>query len=167
MFHSDKLLKNFKSQCEKAAKSKNGIFSIDGDTKIMEYTQKAAYRAVGSIILALDHIYCSSTKIAIAQGVDESISDTKLSTSPVKAAIFSRDALLKKGGDSQSPKSSPTAPIRAEINDGNEHRLMAKIQSVDFAFCCVRPPGHHATRSNVLFFTQEFPYYIYTCIFPL
>ena len=77
LFHSDKLLQNFKSQCAKAAKSKNGIFSIDGDTKIMEFTQKAAYRAAGSIILALDHIYStSSSKISTVEEAGKNISDS-------------------------------------------------------------------------------------------
>lgn len=161
MFHSDKLLKDFKSQCEKAAKSKNGIFSIDGDTKIMEYTQKAAYRAVGSIILAVDHIYCSSPKLLIVQEADKSISNKKLSSSPVKAAIFTKDR------DSQSPKSSPTAPFLSEIKDSSyDGKGINKSESVNFAFCCVRPPGHHATRSNVQYHSSYYNVlFVYSMLF--
>ena len=89
LFHTKDLIATFNRKWEEAnaiyQKSKEVVYKrIDGDTKIMWGTRNAAYRAVGSVIDAVDHLYAD-------------------------------------------PTSDPLA--------------------VDTAFCCIRPPGHHAERN--------------------
>jgi acetoin utilization deacetylase AcuC-like enzyme len=79
MFHSPRLLEKFKLLANKAEATRTRQH-IDGDTGVMENTREAAYRAIGSILMAIDHLFLPS------------------------------DDALK----------------------------------IDTAFCCVRPPGHHA-----------------------
>lgn len=84
LLHSKKLIDRFNVLCNRTIqqfeeKGKVVQEHIDGDTSIMHGTKEAAYRAAGSVIMAID-------------------------------SILSTDSTVK----------------------------------IDTAFCCVRPPGHHA-----------------------
>jgi acetoin utilization deacetylase AcuC-like enzyme len=92
LLHAKKLIDRFNMLCDRTIKQyeENGKIvqeHVDGDTSIMHGTKEAAYRAAGSVIMAIDSIFTSE----------------------------------------------PTVKI-------------------DTAFCCVRPPGHHAVPKRSMGF---------------
>ena len=59
LFHSVGHLKMFQTLCTKSERvgNEDRVFPIDGDTQVMSKTRKAAYRAAGSMILAVDSVF--------------------------------------------------------------------------------------------------------------
>lgn len=92
LLHTKKLVERFNVLCDRTIKQfeeKGKVVQehIDGDTSIMHGTKEAAYRAAGSVIMAIDSI-CTSDQ----------------------------------------------------------------TEKIDTAFCCVRPPGHHAETKRSMGF---------------
>ena len=108
LFHSNKILETLKRFNDKGQRDQwRGSYKLDGDTEMMQFTLRAAYRAAGAIILAVDHMYSN------------------------------RGENVEPAPDSLPKTVSPSVISDSETSN-----------SVDFAFCCVRPPGHHATRAK-------------------
>jgi len=123
LFHTEKMLQEFHQLCDRS--NATSYQYIDGDTVIMEHTREAAFHAVGAMIAAID-LVCLNFSIFP--------DNTAGKNAPGPGTL-----LIPPPCD-DAPNSSTST--YAEILPPTPPTIFRST------FCCVRPPGHHASRSK-------------------